>query len=54
MTAREKIINKLKDKYTLIENDENVRVWVCKERKINYDLLYDAIINIHKNMSENY
>ena len=49
MTIREKIDEKLRNNYTLIEDSDNVRVWVCKE-KINYDALYEAIIDIHKSM----
>jgi len=47
-TIREKIDRKLKEEYTLLESSTGDKVWVCKE-KIDYDRLYEVIIDIHKN-----
>lgn len=47
-TIREQIDRKLRENYILLESNSNGNVWVCKE-KIDYDSLYEAIIDIHKN-----
>jgi hypothetical protein len=46
-TIREQIDRKLRANYTLLESNPDGNVWVCKE-KIDYDSLYEALIEIHK------
>jgi len=48
MTIEEQIDEELRENCTLIKDADNVRVWVSKTEKINYDALYEAMISLHK------